>query len=63
MEAPRGFAVLIAALMLAIGVPMYFASGCARSTPSELADVVFRRELAHVPAEFVPCLSVDGKDC
>jgi hypothetical protein len=38
------------------------AAGCARSTPSALADVVFRRELAQLPAEFVPCLSVDGKD-
>jgi hypothetical protein len=62
MEAPRSLAVLIAALMLAIGVPLYIAAGYARSTPRALADVVFRRELAHVPAEFVPCLSVDGKD-
>src|SRR5688500_4631605 len=38
------------------------AAGCARSTPSALADVVFRRELAQLPAEFVPCLSVDGTD-
>lgn len=47
---------------LAVAIIGVVAAGCARSTPSALADVVFQRELAHLPAEFVPCLAVDGKD-
>lgn len=43
---------------LAVAVVALAAAGCARSTPSGLADVVFGRELAQVPGEFVPCLSV-----
>lgn len=47
---------------LAVAIVAVVAAGCARSTPSALADVVFRRELAQLSAEFVPCVSVDGKD-
>jgi hypothetical protein len=47
---------------LAIAITAVVAAGCARSTPFDLADVVFRRELAQLSADFVPCLSVDGVD-
>jgi hypothetical protein len=47
---------------LAVAAVALVAAGCARSTPSALADVVFRRELAQVPGDFVPCLSMDGRD-
>lgn len=47
---------------LAVATVAVVAAGCARSTPAALAEVAFRQELARLPAEFVPCLSVDGKD-
>ena len=50
------------AKFLAAAAATVVAAGCSRSTPPSLAEAIFEQEFAHLPAEFVPCLSVDGKD-